>query len=68
MKESLLSTYQIIRDKQNEVHLSTFFNTMALQHKFNHKNYGYSSFKDFMNEIDLFSYSTKDEQMYISLK
>lgn len=68
LKNNLINTYEIIFDKQGEVHLSTFFNTLSLEHKFNHKNYGFNSFKDFMNEIDLFEFTNKCEQIYISLK
>lgn len=68
LKESLISIYSIIMERQGEVHLSTFFNNLALQHKFNHKNYGFSSFKDFMHEIDLFELKNKENQIYIYKK
>lgn len=68
LKENLISTYHIIVDKQGEVHLSTFFNTMSIEYKFNHKNYGFSSFKDFMNEIDIFEFNSKGDQIFIHIK
>lgn len=68
IKDSLLQTYDLIFHKQKEVNMSTFFNYLSLQHKFNHKTFGYSSFKDFLNEIDLFSFETKNDQSYLVLK
>lgn len=68
LKNNLINTYNIILEKQGEVHLSTFFNTLSIEYKFNHKTYGFSSFKDFMNEIDIFYFYNKDEQIFISLK
>lgn len=68
LKENLINTYNVILDKQGEVHLSTFFNTMSIEHKFNHKNYGFSSFKDFMYEIDIFDFYNKIDQIFITLK
>jgi uncharacterized protein (TIGR00288 family) len=68
IKDSLLETYHLIFQKQKEVNMSTFFNYLSLQHKFNHKTFGYSSFKDFLNEIDLFLLEMKNEQSYLILK
>lgn len=68
LKEKLINTYTIILDKHGEVHLSTFFNTMSIEHKFNHKIYGFSSFKDFMTEFDLFEFNYKGDQTFILLK
>lgn len=68
LKDNLINTYHIILEKQGNVHLSTFFNTMSIEHKFNHKNYGFSSFKDFMNEIDIFELNHKGEQIFIVIR
>lgn len=68
LKNNLVNTYNIILERQGEVHLSTFFNTMSIEHKFNHKTYGFSSFKDFMYEIDIFDFYNKVDQIFISLK
>lgn len=68
LKDNLIKTYNIIIHKQSEVHLSTFFNTMSIEYKFNHKNFGFSSFKDFMQEIDLFEFYNKSDQTFILIK
>jgi hypothetical protein len=68
LKNCLCKTYAILSEKQKEVHLSTFFNSLSLNHRFNHKTYGYSTFKDFLYEIDLFNFIQKDEQAYIIIK
>jgi len=41
---------------------------MSIEHKFNHKTYGFSSFKDFMYEIDIFDFYNKVDQIFISIK
>ena len=68
LKSNLINTYKVILEKQGEVHLSTFFNAMSIEHKFNHKKFGYSSFTDFMNEIDIFDFNYKADQSFIILK
>lgn len=68
LHDNLIKTYNVIFEKQGNVHLSTFFNTMSIEHKFNHKNYGFSSFKEFMSEIDIFEFINKEDQTFIALK
>lgn len=68
LKENLLTAYRVLSEKQKEVHLSTYFNNLALKYQFNHKKYGFGSFKEFMQEINLFTFITKEDQAYIILK
>lgn len=68
LTSSLINTYNGLADKQKEVHLSTYFNNLALKYHFSHKNYGYAAFKDFLTEIGLFQFEQKEDQAYIILK
>lgn len=64
----LVNTYKALVDERKEVNLSTYFNYLALKHGFSHKNYGYSTLKDFMTEIDMFNFVSIEDQYYIVLK
>jgi uncharacterized protein (TIGR00288 family) len=64
----LTNTYKALVDERKEVNLSTYFNYLALKHGFSHKNYGYSTLKDFMTEIDMFNFVSIEDQYYIVLK
>lgn len=64
----LTETYKVLADERKEVNLSTYFNYLALKHGFSHKNYGHSTLKDFMVEIDLFNFVSIEDQYYIVLK
>lgn len=66
--DNLVHTYQILAEKQAEVHLSTYFNNLALKYQFNHKNYGFTGFKDFIESLNLFNLTSREEQLYIVLK
>lgn len=65
---NLINTYSNLAEKQKEVHLSTYFNNLALKYQFNHKHYGFSCFKDFIHEVGIFEMQTLEDQLYIVLK
>lgn len=64
----LKDTYKVLAEESKEVNLSTYFNYLALKYSFNHKNYGFSTLKDFMTEIDMFNFVSIEDQYYIVLK
>lgn len=65
---NLINTYNNLAEKQKEVHLSTYFNNLALKYQFNHKHYGFSCFKDFIHEVGIFNIKTLEDQLYLVLK
>lgn len=68
LMKNFTSSYEDLAKKQKEVHLSTYFNYLSINHNFTHKTYGYSTFKDFMLEIDIFDFISKDGQPFIIKK
>jgi uncharacterized protein (TIGR00288 family) len=68
LKKILVDSYKALSKEHKEVNLSTYFNYLAARHHFNHKNYGYSTFKEFVVSTTLFEFTVIEEQPYIFLK
>lgn len=65
---SVIASYTEVKDNNKDVNLSTFFNVLFGKHGITHKKYGFAMFKDFMHELDLFDFYTKNEQPHIKAK
>lgn len=68
LKQILVDSYKALSKERKEVNLSTYFNYLAARHHFNHKNYGYPTFKEFVVATILFDFTIIEEQPYIFLK
>lgn len=64
----LLESYKALSNEHKNVNLSTYFNYLAARHHFNHKNYGFPTFKEFMVSKNIFEFNLIEEQPYICLK
>lgn len=68
LKSMLVESYQSLSKVHKKVNLSTYFNYLATKHSFNHKSYGFPTFKEFIISHNLFDFTTIEEQPYILLK
>ncbi len=62
---AIVEAFNVLIDGKDDINMSTFFNVLSLKHGFNHKEYGYGTFKDFMIELGLFDIITKNDNPYI---
>lgn len=65
LKQHMLSLYETMSQNNSDVLMSTFFNYLAARYNFNHKNYGFGTFKDFLDSTKLFSFIWKNQQHYL---
>lgn len=68
LKTILLEAYQTLNINQYGVQISTYCNYLFHQHNMTHKTYGCSTFKEFLVDTQLFDFTTKDSQYYITVK
>lgn len=64
----IVESYNEVKDNTKDVNLSTFYNVLFCKHGVTHKKFGFAMFKDFMYELDLFDFYTKNEQPHIKAK
>lgn len=68
LKTILLDAYNTLNINKHGVQISTYCNYLFHQHNMTHKTYGCSTFKEFLVDTQLFDFTTKDSQYYITAK
>ena len=68
LKTILLDAYNTLNINKHGVQISTYCNYLFHQHNMTHKTYGCSTFKEFLVDTQLFDFTIKDNQYYITAK